>query len=152
MEFIIRPAEPVDAAAVSRLSAQLGYNASPADTEAYIAELTQNPFDGVYVAIVDGFVAGWMHVFRTLRLESGVFAEIGGLVVDEQFRGRGIGEKLVAQAREWCREQNISNLRVRSNVKRTDAHRFYIKAGFTASKQQQVFTSVLQTAQAGTTK
>lgn len=139
MELTIRPAETGDADAVSRLSAQLGYSVSPADSEAWIGALAQSPSDAVYVAVAGNSVIGWMHVFRTLRLESGVFAEIGGLVVDEEFRGKGIGEKLVGQAREWCIAQQIGRLRVRSNVKRTDAHRFYLRAGFSSSKAQQVF-------------
>jgi GNAT superfamily N-acetyltransferase len=48
-----------------------------------------------------------------MRLETKTFIEIGGLVIDENYRGKGIGKILVSKIKEWCIEQKISSLRVR---------------------------------------
>jgi GNAT superfamily N-acetyltransferase len=80
-----------------------------------------------------------VHVFYTIRLESGPFCEIGGLVVSKNIQGKGIGKLLVEKARKWAAERNIGKLRVRCNVVRAGAHEFYIKSGFTENKQQKVF-------------
>jgi GNAT superfamily N-acetyltransferase len=90
-----------------------------------------------------GPVVGWIHVFAAHRLESGPFAEIGGLVVGEEARGRGVGKRLLAAARSWAFERGIRELRVRSNVLRERAHRFYEREGFARSKEQAVFVQSL---------
>jgi GNAT superfamily N-acetyltransferase len=55
----------------------------------------------------------------------GVYAEIGGLVVERRRRKKGIGKLLMTGAEEWAREQGCSVVRLRSSAVRTEAHRFY---------------------------
>lgn len=86
-----------------------------------------------------GEVAGWLHATTSFRLESPPYAEIGGLVVDEHRRGQGIGERLVRAAVDWAGGRGFAELRVRSNVVREDAHRFYRRLGFASVKTQAVF-------------
>jgi GNAT superfamily N-acetyltransferase len=144
MKFFIRDVIASDASAITRLSAQLGYTMNEQATRKAIQEITENKNDILFVAADErGGVAGWIHVFRTMRLESGSFCEIGGLVVDEACHKMGIGKMLVEKARSWCLEKNNDTLRVRCNVKRTDAHAFYLKLGFNENKQQKVFQTKL---------
>lgn len=131
--------QQADAAAVNRLSAQLGYPQSEADTAKQIAAVLNSHNDCAYVAVTDeGQVCGWIHAFATLRIESPSFVEIAGLVVDDQFRGQGIGQLLTDTIKAWCGIQGTHTLKVRSNVIRTDAHRFYTRLGFKESKEQKV--------------
>ncbi len=95
--------------------------------------------DYLLVAVEEAVVVGWIHTYKTLWLESGAFAEIAALVVDEKHRGKKIGELLVEAAKAWCITQNISRLKVRSSVLRTRAHHFYLKAGFKEMKESKVF-------------
>ena len=83
-------------------------------------------------------MVGWIHVFAAPRLTVATFAEIGGLVVDEGLRGRGIGRLLVSAAASWAEQRGLTTLRVRSRVERAGAHRFYRRLGFGATKQQEV--------------
>jgi len=137
--MLIRKIIENDAAAISSLSTQLGYKFSIEQTLLQINAINNSNNDIAYAAVDDNKITGWIHVFYTLRLECASYCEIGGLVVDEVFRGKGIGKMLIEQVKPWCRDKNCALLKVRSNVKRTDAHRFYEHSGFMVIKQQRVF-------------
>ncbi len=140
MDTVIREAVVDDAQVIAALSGQLGYEMSIEHTQTYLSLLLNNDKDTVVVAIYNGMVVAWMHVFYALRVETLPFCEIAGLVVDENIRGRGIGKLLIAYAKDWCRKMNGNSLRVRTNMIRTDTHRFYQQAGFILTKEQKVFT------------
>ncbi|HLT45938.1 MAG TPA: GNAT family N-acetyltransferase [Rubricoccaceae bacterium] len=136
----VRRAEPGDLDALAALAGQLGYPSTPDEASSRLRLLTAHPdLHAVYVAEVGDAVAGWVHVFVGARLESDPFAEIGGLVVDERHRGAGVGEALVREAERWARGRGMAQLRVRSNVVRKRAHRFYEREGFERLKEQVVF-------------
>lgn len=139
MEITIRKIHEDDATAVSLLSQQLGYVLSPFETAHQIKEIAASSDNSAFVALDEEKIIGWIHAFKTVRLETKTFIEIGGLVIDENYRGNGVGKVLVERIKAWCIEQNITSLHVRSNVKRLDAHTFYWKIGFSESKEQKVF-------------
>jgi GNAT superfamily N-acetyltransferase len=78
-----------------------------------------------------------------LHLQSSRFALIGGLVVKEGLRGKQIGKRLCEQAEAWSREQGMRVVRVTSRSTRADAHRFYLRNGYTELKTSCVFEKVL---------
>lgn len=139
MNIETRTITPDDAKDVQSLSKQLGYEMSLDDTVEQINEILSSKNDFAAVAVRENKIIGWIHVFRTIRLESKPFVEIGGLVVDEKYRSKGIGRKLIGAIKQWCSQNNVYDLRVRSNVKRNDAHQFYASVGFNETKQQKVF-------------
>lgn len=139
MEIQIEPITLRHAAAVQKLSQQLGYALFLNEIENNIKEVIINNDHVAFVAIANGEVTGWIHAFRAFLLESNPFIEIGGLIVDENYRSSGIGKKLVERIKQWCAEKQISTLRVRSQVKRKEAHQFYLTNGFTEIKEQKVF-------------
>jgi GNAT superfamily N-acetyltransferase len=97
----------------------------------------------VYVAEADGTVVGWLHVFASVRLESVATAEIGGLIVDQAQRGKGVGERLVEEAEGWAQRLGLSRIRVRTRATRTEAHRFYAREGYRRTKLQHVLDKEL---------
>ncbi|HKW50770.1 MAG TPA: GNAT family N-acetyltransferase [Candidatus Eisenbacteria bacterium] len=126
-----------DTAAVARLATQLGYPSTAAQIERRLHALEESPDARVLVAEApDGAVLGWIHVFGRRMLESDPDAEIGGLVVDEAARGRGVGSALVASAEAWARERGYDIVSVRSNVIRAEAHEFYKSRGYQVLKSQ----------------
>jgi GNAT superfamily N-acetyltransferase len=139
MKFIFREAIDEDAKDIAGLSNQLGYVISQPATLQNLEIIRQNKNEIVFVAVDKKEVVGWAHVFYTTRLESGSFCEIGGLVVNADYRRTGIGKMLVENAKAWSKSKGVSFLRVRSNVKRQEAHEFYIRLGFKESKEQKVF-------------
>jgi N-acetylglutamate synthase-like GNAT family acetyltransferase len=91
----IRSAQPSDAAQLTRLSEQLGYASEEEQILQRLTRLLCDEDHAVYVMEVDGEVAGWVHVHGRHLIESPDFAEIGGLVVDRNYRRKGIGELLI---------------------------------------------------------
>ena len=55
---------------------------------------------------------------------------IEDVVIDNMFRGRGLGRKLVAHAIEYCKSQGIDTLMLTSNPKRVAANALYQSLGF----------------------
>ncbi|WP_410211343.1 GNAT family N-acetyltransferase [Aquirhabdus sp.] len=139
-DVIIRKAQLDDAAILVELSRQLGYPATVAEILKRLETILSQFDQQVLIAEIYGRVVGWVHTFTAYRVESSPFAEIGGLVVDQSFRGKGIGLELVSQSRQWARDQGLGQIRVRSNVTREAAHRFYQRIGFEQSKTSIVFS------------
>ena len=139
-ELTIRAAVEDDAASVALLSAQLGYPASTEETIERLAPILASDRNAVFVAErSDGLVVGWIHVFVARRVESGPFAELGGFVVQDGYRGRGIGRCMLAAAEAWALARGVRKLRVRTRTTRTAAPAFYRRLGFAWSKEQTVF-------------
>jgi GNAT superfamily N-acetyltransferase len=143
-DITVRPAEAADAGAIASLCGQLGYPSTAEDIERRLAETAGDPDAAVLVADSrhDG-VIGWVHVRALHLITRDACAEIGGLVVDDARRGRGIGTRLMAAAEEWSRRRGLGTLRLRSNVVRDEAHAFYRGQGFTGSKTSLLFTKTL---------
>jgi len=134
----VRVASVGDAEAIARLAGQLGYPTEDEMLRKRLSALLGSTLDSVYVAEADGSVVGWIHVFASVRLESVAMAEIGGLIVDESHRGRGVGERLVEEAEGWAQRLGLSRIRVRTRATRTEAHRFYAREGYRRAKLQHV--------------
>ena len=125
---------------VSRLSKQLGYQSfSIRNRQSNSGNSMASADNCAFVALSDEKIIGWIHGFKTVRIETTSFVEIGGLVVDENYRGKGVGKKLVDRIKQWSVEQQVRSLRVRCNTKRAEAHQFYLTLGFSEMKEQKVF-------------
>jgi len=138
-----RVASTVDAEAIARLSGQLGYSVEDDMLRKRLSALLGSTLDSVYVAETDGSVVGWIHVFASVRLETVAMGEIGGLIVDQEHRGKGVGERLVEEAEGWAQRLGLSRIRVRTRATRTEAHRFYAREGYRRTKLQHVLDKEL---------
>jgi GNAT superfamily N-acetyltransferase len=140
----VRPARPMDADAIASLCTQLGYSTSHDQAARRLAEILQRPDCAVWVAEdTDGVVVGWVHVALRPSLVADRLAELGGLVVDQEHRGQGIGRALMVRAEDWARERGCGALILKSNVTRKKAHEFYASIGFHVEKTQRAFRKPL---------
>jgi GNAT superfamily N-acetyltransferase len=139
MEVTIRSITIEDSEEVNDLSLQLGYQLSVAETKEQIEKVISTESHCAFVASSEEKVIGWIHAFVALSIESRSFVEIGGLVVDEQFRNLGMGKKLIGKIKEWAVLKKINTVRVRTNTKRLTTHAFYLKNGFEEIKEQKIF-------------
>ena len=136
----IRPARVTDAPELARLSAQLGYPAPGKLTTVNLGDLLAAPDHEVLVAErgSSGLV-GFIHVFITRRLFIDLFAELGGLIVDDRDRNLGIGRRLLEGAESWALKWGALEMRVRSNALREKTREFYLGQGYQEIKKQFVY-------------
>ena len=141
----IRRMTEADAPTVNELVRQLGYSSDVGKTETAIRAVLGTEVADAFVAeSADGQVIGWAHVFMVPFIESGPSAELGGLVVDEQYRGSGAGRALIERVEAWARERGAVEVGLRSNIVRDGAHKFYEHLGFEVQKTQHKFRKRLE--------
>jgi GNAT superfamily N-acetyltransferase len=141
----VRPARIDDADALAQLATQLGYPSSREQVERRLGALLGEPGHVVLLAEAEPAgarvpqIAGWIHAYVKGTIESDPAVELGGLVVDEAWRGRGVGRLLMGYAERWARRIGCAAVTARSNVMRESAHAFYRKLGYNVVKSQHVF-------------
>lgn len=96
----------------------------------------------IFLFEMDNSICGWVHVFGKCNIQL-EHAEIGGLVVDTEYRGKRIGKKLMRKAEEWAKEKGYLEVRLRSGGYRKEAHQFYKSIGYENIKWQEVFNHKL---------
>ena len=121
------------------LASQLGYENDLELLSGRLKQIISLNDHAIFVAKAGGKIAGWLHCLICLRVESPTFVEVTGLVVNENLRGQQIGKKLIEASKNWSQNQDISTLRLRCNVIRTQSHQFYLALGFSSNKEQKVF-------------
>lgn len=142
--MVVRPMRSSDAERVAALSTELGYPSSPSEIVRRFSLLAEDADHGLFVAEgPNGEAVGWVHVHGRRFLESDPFAEIGGLVVHENYRSQGVGRALMATAEHWALSKGYNVVCVRSNATRAEAHEFYRRIGYEAVKSQRVFRKSL---------
>lgn len=141
----LREATAHDAEAITRLADTLGYPSTFEQVEENLRRMRTDDRHCVLVAVLPGEgVVGWLHVFRHELVACAPFAEIGGLIVNDNFRGRRIGAQLIEAAEYWAKQQDAPILRVRTRQERERAHHFYNRHGFEHNKSQLVLVKELQ--------
>jgi predicted N-acetyltransferase YhbS len=139
----IRPIEARDAKVAAELCTQLGYPVDEAAVLARMRKIAGDAHRAVLVVCLDDVVVGWIDLSVEYHLQSEPAALIGGLVVAESSRGRGIGQQLCKAAEDWARAHGVRRLRVRSNAIRERAHGFYLRDGYARVKTSAVFEKTL---------
>jgi N-acetylglutamate synthase-like GNAT family acetyltransferase len=127
----IRKADVKDATAIQKLLTQLGYPTADGFLAMRLEKLLDNPehFDLVYEqeGIVVGFIS--FHLIPQITME-GNYALISYLVVDDQVRSRGVGKALEMHCTALAKAHRCTRILLHSNIKRVEAHRFYLRQGY----------------------
>ncbi len=102
-----------------------------------LSMLLTDPSDSslVLVAVMEGKVIGMVSV-QTLvsTAEGGKVGLVEDMIVDRQFRGRGIGTLLLNRAVEWGRDRKLKRLQLLADRENMPAVDFYANNGWTATK------------------
>ena len=131
----LRRAGPDDALAVYALICEL--KQAEFDRQAFHAGFIANLQDRnmhYQLALLDGHIIGMIglhlqfHVHRARWI-----GEIQELVVMPQARGLKVGSQLLAWAEDKARHAGAELTELSTSVKRVDAHRFYVREGYTQS-------------------
>ena len=117
--IVVSRAEPADAAALVALASAV--SAEPegwmiwsewrgvGDERRYLRAVRGHPDAAVFVAELDGELAGRLSLARDQNPASHHVADLG-LMVDERFRRRGIGRALLEAAVAWAPEHGVAKL------------------------------------------
>src|SRR5690606_24723083 len=97
----------------------------------------------VFVAESADQIVGWIHGYLFHLLYQETMGEIASLVVDQSYRKKGIGRRLVEAFEQWAKEQGCGGVFLRTNVKREEAHEFYRTIGYDLIKTQHIFEKEL---------
>ncbi|MES2296968.1 MAG: GNAT family N-acetyltransferase [Pseudomonadota bacterium] len=127
----IRNAELEDSERICELFQQLGYANTSIELRQRFLERSLNTNDHVSVAESDGRVLGivatnYIYPFH----ESGIWAMISALVVDESARGIQIGTALLNHVEQNAIVRGCTHIELSSSESRSRAHNFYIAQGF----------------------
>ena len=100
------------------------------DGKQYFEDLIINHY--VIVAIKDDKIVGYLagSINEKGSYEEIQYGEINNMLVDNNFRGLGIGKLLVDKFKQYCKDNNINNLKVVASAKNIKAIEFYKKNGF----------------------
>ncbi|PEK99620.1 GNAT family N-acetyltransferase [Bacillus sp. AFS017336] len=143
MEIIYRVASTNDSSEIARLSCQLGYNVQKNEVIERLNKILDHKDHVVIVAQLEGKLIGWIHAHGRYLIESPPYIEIGGLIVDSNYRGQKIGKILVERCEEWSKTLGYKEIRVRTNETRLETLLFYKRIGFENTKSQKVFKKEL---------
>jgi [ribosomal protein S18]-alanine N-acetyltransferase len=128
--FTVRPAAAGDARAMAELFAAVAGERTgiatepPVDIDERAAQFAST-VDGSVVAAADGQIVGMLHI-ETSRHG---FGELG-MLVDRDWRGRGVGSALVEAAISLARGQGLHKLCLEAFAHNTAAIALYRKSGF----------------------
>lgn len=87
--------------------------------------------DEFFCAEVDGNIIGFCaYAVMNNFWQAGYISYIYAMVIDENYRGKGIGTKLINEAINKSRAQGFKRIELDSGFPREKAHNFYEKLGF----------------------
>ncbi|MBN2099632.1 MAG: GNAT family N-acetyltransferase [Dehalococcoidia bacterium] len=109
-------------------------NPSSADYQLVFAEIRSDPRQKLFVAEVQGEVAGTivLVVVPNLSHNGTPWAFLENLVVTEKYRGKGLGRMLLEHAVGLARKSGCHMVELCSDLRRKEAHRLYKSMGFEA--------------------
>jgi len=118
---------------------ELGYDVDLDIVKKQIEKLTNDNKHNIIIGFENEQtrkIIGFVHaeLYESLYMDTGL--NILGLAVDSNFQGQGIGKKLMSSIEDYALKNNISYIRLNSNVRRIGAHKFYESIGYVCDKTQ----------------
>lgn len=96
--------------------------------------------ENIRIIVIRNFLLNYkiigMGIIYFVRTFTTNFACIGDVVIDKNYRGLGIGKKIVKRLIELAREKKVDCVCLTSNPKRIEANALYQKLGFKKDEQK----------------
>lgn len=141
----IREANIHDADAIYMLNKNgLGYDYPLEKTKERLMEIFSLYTDKIFVAQIGQQVVGYLHGSGYECSYADSLKNILALVVDENHRRFGVGEKLIASVEDWARADGSAGVRLVSGFNREKAHQFYLQCGYVDRKNQKNFIKIFK--------
>lgn len=135
----IQPAEQCHVAALARLLDSLfalesDFHFDAAKAERGLRLLLERDDALILNALADGEVIGMCSVQTVISTaEGGPVGLVEDVVVDDRWRGRGIGRRLLAEAERWAVSRGLTRLQLLADWGNRPALDFYDRVGWEAT-------------------
>ena len=96
----------------------------------YFSDLILNHY--VIVATLNNNIVGYLAgtIEEKVSYVEVQYGEINNMLVKDEYRGYGVGKLLINNFKEYCKSNNISDIKVVASYKNKNAIEFYHKNGF----------------------
>lgn len=130
----IRKAKIEDSARIKEPIKQLGYDLTVEQVEKKVkAYLSQDMYE-IFVAEEKGIVLGCITTitYESFCFKNGCCMHIETLIIEQNVRGKGVGNKLIEAVEEYAQSHNCDYIELLTlNSRRKDGtHNFYEKLGY----------------------
>lgn len=111
---------------------ELGYaDITPDEVRASLDKMLGSDVYFTIVAETDSGICGYVSAVREISLESGEYYRVIGLAVKSEYQGQRLGTTLLTLAESNAKVEGARLITLSSSFKRTKAHEFYEKLGYT---------------------
>ena len=111
---------------------ELGYSDVTADeVRSSIEKMSGSDDYFTIVAEENDEICGYISAVREISLETGEYYRVIGLAVKSEYQGHGLGTALLTLAESNAKAKGARLITLSSQFKRTKAHEFYEKLGYT---------------------
>ena len=134
IEVHIRKIIDDDFGKLTELIKELGYPSSIKNVSERLSRINSSKCYNTLVAEVDRKVVGFIGLCKLYAYEfDGEYVRIIALVVNEQYRGKGIGTKLLESAEKWAIDEGATAITLNSGIDRKK-HKSFIRKMVTILK------------------
>lgn len=127
----IRRAKQEDTQAIGSLLAQMEHPTAESLVAEKLALLIGHPDHELIVYELEDQVVAFMSIHFVPQIAyTGDFAMVSYFAVDDQLRSRGLGKEMEERCVELAKERGCNRIELHSSIRRTDAHRFYLRQGY----------------------
>jgi GNAT superfamily N-acetyltransferase len=133
-----------DVSVSQALLSQLGYSLDAQEVRRRYEAVTESRDHSLMVAEQAGHVIALCHVYVRPALDKPPEPIVQALVVDQAFRGSGVGKILMAAAETWARDRGFISVALSSNVTRAAAHAFYKAIDYQCTAKSHLFRKTLR--------
>ncbi|MCM3176308.1 GNAT family N-acetyltransferase [Cytobacillus horneckiae] len=129
----IRKATVNDIEGITKLMEHLGYPTTIEKMKTRFSNIKSSPDYHTLLALYDDKIVGMMGLVKGYYYElDGLYVRIVVLVVDSNYRNKGIGKQLLEEAENWAKKIGATGIGLNSGNRpeRIRAHKFYKNNGY----------------------
>jgi GNAT superfamily N-acetyltransferase len=125
------------------IARQLGYAASEQTVSDLVDLVLKKENQQMVIADNGKHLLGYIHLIFNDTNESAVCVDIAGILIPDDFRGKGIGTAFIKEAEKWSRGRDVKTMNIRRNLIRNEAIPFFNHHGFKTDLSGEILTKEL---------
>src|ERR1700738_1368582 len=110
MTIAIREMGPADISACRLLLSQLGYDLTLQEVKRRYDAIREKQDHAVFVGEQDGQVVALLHLYERPAFDKPPEVIVQALVVDQNWRGTGVGKSMMNMAERWAADRRFSSV------------------------------------------